>query len=487
MIKKIIAHAFSTLFLISFASSTYVFSQESLSSTPSEPTFKTEELDQMLAPIALFPDEVLSNVLIASTYPLDVVQAARWRMEPSNAKLKGDDLTKALEKKDWDPSVKSLTQFPEVLQMMNEKLEWTEKLGDAFLAQEDDVFSRIQFLRQKAEEAGNLKDTKQQKVSKVKDEASSKGYIVIEPADPAIIYVPLYEPTYVYGPWWYPAYPPYYWNWYPGSVIVSGFFWGTGFAIASSLWGWNRCDWRRGDININVNRFNALNVNRPALNSDVWKHDPIRRGSVPYKDKLTQEKFGKNTLSKDGLKNLDKMNKGDLGKGNLDNVQDKIGDGVLGADQIKDKLGQGSGDKFKNLPDNFKGKDFNPKDFGSKAGGKDFTKPNFKGLDNKPSVGGTNGPKFKGTGGGQTTFKGSGGSGPAFKGSGGGAPSFKGGSMSGSQFKGGSVPKIGGGGGPKFGGGGGGGFKAGGGGFKGGGGGGFKGGGGGFKGGGGRR
>ncbi len=114
--------------------------------------FKIEELDQLLAPIALYPDELLTKVLMASTYPLEIVQASRWRKEPANAKLTGTALSKALEQKDWDPSVKALSQFSDVLHTMSEKLDWTQKLGDAFLAQQSDVMDRIQFLRRKADE-----------------------------------------------------------------------------------------------------------------------------------------------------------------------------------------------------------------------------------------------------------------------------------------------------------------------------------------------
>ncbi len=128
-----------------------------LGAAPAQDTdFSKEELDQILAPIALYPDDLLSSVLMASTYPLEVVQAARWVKEPADAKLKGDAFEKALENQDWDPSVKSLTPFPEVLEMMSDQLEWTQKLGDAVLAQEADVMEQIQYLRDKADEAGNL-------------------------------------------------------------------------------------------------------------------------------------------------------------------------------------------------------------------------------------------------------------------------------------------------------------------------------------------
>lgn len=259
-----------------------VNAQEAANAKP----FKTEQLDQMLAPIALYPDELLTTVLMASTYPLEVVQASRWRKEAANAKLAGDALTKALEAKDWDPSVKTLVQFPDVLHTMSDKLDWTQKLGDAFLAQQADVMDRVQFLRKKADEAGSLKSNKQQKVTK------QTNYIIIESAVPQTVYVPVYQPTVVYGAWWYPSYPPYYWPpVYPGAAFVSGFFWGAGFAVANSLWGWGRCDWHRHDVNINVNKFNNINVNRAKITSNTWRHDPKHRGAVPYRDKGSRDKY----------------------------------------------------------------------------------------------------------------------------------------------------------------------------------------------------
>ncbi|MRR08175.1 MAG: DUF3300 domain-containing protein, partial [Deltaproteobacteria bacterium] len=149
------------------------------------------ELEQILAPIALYPDEVLAQILIASTYPLEIVQADRWAK--GNSGLKGDKLTAALEKQPWDPSVKSLVNFPQVLSMMSEKIDWTQKLGDAFLAQQEDVMKSVQTLRAKANSAGNLKSTKEQKV------IVEKETIIIQPASPEVVYVPTYNPTVVYG------------------------------------------------------------------------------------------------------------------------------------------------------------------------------------------------------------------------------------------------------------------------------------------------
>lgn len=316
------------------------------------PAFKTEELDQMLAPIALYTDDVLANVLMASTYPLEVAQAARWRKDPANAKLKGDALSKALEAKSWDPSVKALTQFPDVLQLMSDELEWTQKLGDAFLAQESDVFARIQFLRQKADEAGNLKTNKRQKVTKKErsssgssDVAQQQYYYEIEPVSEDVVYIPVYEPAVAYGTWWYPDYEPYYWDWYPGSALASGFFWGASFIIARNLWDWNHFDWNRGNIDIDVDRFNNINVNRPKITNAKWEHNPRNRGPVPYRDKASREKFGKTSKLKDARKDYRGFDKDKMDKGNVDRVKDKLGGD--GASKVKDKLGDGGASRVK--------------------------------------------------------------------------------------------------------------------------------------------
>lgn len=303
--------------------------------------FKREELAQMLAPIALYPDSLLTNVLVASTYPLEVVQAARWRKEPGNAKLKGEALTKALEAKDWDPSVKSLTQVPDVLETMSEKLDWTQKLGDAFIAQQEDVMAEVQYLRKKADQAGSLKTNKQQKVSK------TENYIVIEPAKPDVVYVPVYQPSVVYGPWWYPSYPPYYWSYgYPASSFVSGFFWGAGIAVAANLWDWGRCDWGRNNINIDINKYNNINRNRQQITSNRWQHDPGHRGSVPYRDQASREKFGKTDIKRrEATKDFRGFEARDGGQGARDKAGDrgdKVGDrGAKAGDRAGTSKGPG--------------------------------------------------------------------------------------------------------------------------------------------------
>ena len=215
-----------------------------------KPAFKQEELEQLLAPIALYPDSLLTQILMASTYPLEVVQADRWAK--NNKSMKGDALAKALEVQPWDPSVKSLVNFPDVLTMMSEKLELTQKLGDAFLNQQKDVMNTIQKLRAKAQAAGNLKTTKEQ-VVKVEKEV-----IIIESASPQVVYVPSYNPTVVYGTWAYPAYPPY--PYYPPGYGAAAFV--TGVAVGAA-WGyaWGHANWHGGDVNVDVNRNTNINNN----------------------------------------------------------------------------------------------------------------------------------------------------------------------------------------------------------------------------------
>ena len=251
------------------------------------------ELEQILAPVALYPDDVLSQVLIASTYPLEIVQADRWAKQ--NSGLKGDALTTALEKQSWDPSVKSLVNFPQVLGMMSEKIDLTQKVGDAFLAQRQDVMKAVQSLRAKAQAAGNLKTTKEQHV------IVEKETIVIQPANPEVVYVPTYNPTVVYGTWPYPAYPPYYY--YPPSYYAGAAFVGFAAGVAvGAAWGyaWGHCNWGGGDIDIDVNR--NTNINRNIDRSKYqggqggrgsWQHNPAHRGGVAYRDRATANKYNR--------------------------------------------------------------------------------------------------------------------------------------------------------------------------------------------------
>ena len=255
-----------------------------------KPTFKPEELDQMLAPIALYPDSLLSQIMMAATYPLEVVEAARW--SKANPNLKGDAAVNAVKDKDWDVSVKSLVAFPSVLKQMNDHLDWTQKLGDALLAQQQDVADSIQRLRAKAAAAGNLNSTPQQTVT-TQGSGDNVQY-VIAPSNPEVIYVPSYSPSWAYGPWPYPAYPPVY---YPlAGALATGFFFGAGVAAAGALFGgWNWGGRGNSYVNVNVNRAvnidNHFDRNRYTANNH-WQHDPVHRRSVAYRTPQERKQFG---------------------------------------------------------------------------------------------------------------------------------------------------------------------------------------------------
>jgi hypothetical protein len=245
--------------------------------TASVQAYNAEQLDALLAPIALYPDALLAQVLMASTFPVQVVSAGRWIDDAANKSLSGDALAKALEPQTWDPSVKSLVPFPSVLALMNSHLEWTQQVGYAFAEQQADAMNSVQRLRFHAQGAGNLKTTEQQ-IVRVESQT-----IIIEPAQPTVVYVPSYNPTVVYGAWPYRAYPPVYLPPPPGyvfgAVVVSGIAFAAGVAVVGSLWGWARPGWGTGYVNVNVNNYNNINVNRTQINSNVWQ--PNRPGGRP--------------------------------------------------------------------------------------------------------------------------------------------------------------------------------------------------------------
>ncbi|HEY1907865.1 MAG TPA: DUF3300 domain-containing protein [Myxococcaceae bacterium] len=282
-----------------------------------KPPLKPEQLEAVVAPIALYPDPLLAQVLMASTYPLEIVEAARW--SKANPKVQGKDLEDAMQKQSWDASVKSLCSFPDTLAMMNDKLDWTQQLGDAFLAQQQGVMDAVQRLRAKAQAAGNLKSSKEQKVTTEKAapppadggvtvvvQQAPPTVIKIEPANPQVVYVPAYNPTVVYGTWAYPAYPPppVYPPGYVAATAAISF--GVGLAVGAALWG--GCSWGyHNTVVINTNnyaRYNHVNVNNINVNnvnvnnrvggggSTQWQHDPAHRQGVPYRDASTQQRFG---------------------------------------------------------------------------------------------------------------------------------------------------------------------------------------------------
>jgi hypothetical protein len=264
---------------------------------PAAQPLSAQQLDQLVAPIALYPDNLLGQILTASTYPLETVMAARW--SAANPGVKGQQLEDAMQQQSWDPAVKALAAVPQVLAMMNDKLDWTQALGDAYLSQPDDVAAAIQRLRLKAQAAGNLQASSQERIRRVRapqpiiiDGRPEPEYIVIEPVDPAIVYVPIYDPYVVYGVWAYPAYRPFYW-YPPGYVAVGVIGFGAPFVVGAALWAHYNWESHHVDINVvNYNKFNHTNIVNNAANL-TWQHDPLHRGNIPYNNAALQQKFGK--------------------------------------------------------------------------------------------------------------------------------------------------------------------------------------------------
>jgi hypothetical protein len=260
--------------------------------TPTEQQLSEGQIEQLVAPIALYPDPLLSQVLMASTYPLEVVEAARWSQ--NNSMARGEALQDAMQGRSWDPSVKALTAVPQILQMMSDKLDWTQQLGDAVLAQQQQVLAAVQKLRAEAQATGNLQSTPQQVVTLAAAPAdvavSGVGQaIVIEPVNPDVYYVPVYDPAVVYGAWDYPSYPPFYWS-PPGFVASNVVSFGAGAAVGAAIWG--GCDWWHNNVIINVNRFNVFNHTNISVTNNIWTHNPAHRGDVPYRDAGVAARFG---------------------------------------------------------------------------------------------------------------------------------------------------------------------------------------------------
>jgi hypothetical protein len=242
-----------------------------------------------LAPIALYPDALLAQILMAATYPLEIVKARRWVQDPRHAALSGDQLAAALDAETWDPSVKALVTVPQILMMMDANLDWTEGLGDAFMAQQADVMDAIQRLRQQAAAAGTLWSNDKQKVTE-----EGQG-IVIEPANPAYMYPPLYNPALVYGPWPSPEYPPLDIgppDFDAGFGVPFGIGFGGGFVVVNKIWPWCAFDWGQRRITRNVETSKALDHRAQAPESAIWRHDPAHRQGVASFDFGWRARFG---------------------------------------------------------------------------------------------------------------------------------------------------------------------------------------------------
>ena len=256
--KRSGAHQRATLIALAILAGSPAMLETAIPTAHAQTTAKisNQQLDSLTASVALYPDALLAQVLMASTFPQDIAAAAAWSR--ANPNIKGDDAVRAVANEPWDPSVQSLVAFPQVLATMASKPDWVAQLGNAFLAQPDDVMDSVQRLRRQAQQAGNLKTSEQQKV------IVEQSTIQIVPANPQVVYVPTYNPTVVYGTWPYPAYPPVYVPPPPGyaaaSGLAAGLAFGVGVAITSALW--SDVNWNNHSVNINVNRYNNINVNR---------------------------------------------------------------------------------------------------------------------------------------------------------------------------------------------------------------------------------
>lgn len=256
-------------------------------------TFSEAQLEQIVAPIALYADDLLAQILMASTYPIEVVQAARWAEKRKG--LTGEKLEAELKNETWDPAVKALCGLPDVLKRMNDNLDWTQDLGDAFLGQKAALMAAVQTMRRKAYDEGNLKSGKEQTVTEESD-----TIIVIESTDPEVVYVPTYYPTSVYGSWGYPVY--YYPPLYPPPPAGGMFF---GFT-AGVIWGaaiWGDCDWGHSDIDIDVDHHNTfvdrteVDARKNQLKKDGatggrFQHDASHRKGVAYKNDAVAKQYG---------------------------------------------------------------------------------------------------------------------------------------------------------------------------------------------------
>lgn len=238
--------------------------------------FSQPELEQMLAPVALYPDSLLAQILMAATYPLEVVEAARWSAHHPD--LDPDEAVREASGQGWDPSVTSLEAFPQILQTMSRNLDWTQRLGDAYLDQQTQVTTAIQTLRQRALAAGTLTSSPQMQV-----EQAGNGAIEIAPADANIVYVPYYNPDTVYGAWSWPDYPPQLWTPWPGYGWNGNFAWGLGVGVGAGFF-FGSWDWRD-------HRIDIARPGYPGSVRQAWQHDPSHRHGVPYRDPRLYRQF----------------------------------------------------------------------------------------------------------------------------------------------------------------------------------------------------
>ena len=320
----------------------YLFGQQTqpIKQPTSSGMLSPGQLDSLVAPLALYPDPILSQVLVASTYPLQIVQADRWLQQHSS--LTGKPLADLAAKQPWDASIQALVMMPDVLKRLNQNLTWTSDLGNAVMTQQSGVMDAIQRMRQKAEEKGTLQSTPQQTVSTTTE--NGQNYIVIQPASPEVVYVPQYNPEAVYGA--APAYYPYPSMYYPpGLGLIS---WGAGFAMGAiwggswGNWGWN-CGWGSRNVFVNNNFINRNNFNRASIgNGNRWTHNPRLGGGlnnprVGHYGQAGRGNLGQRPTVGQVQQRLSQGNMGRPGQGHAS----RLGPGNIGG--AGNRVGQGNG------------------------------------------------------------------------------------------------------------------------------------------------
>jgi hypothetical protein len=275
-----------------------LFARQAQQPVQSTARIPSDQLDALVAPIAVYPDELLSQTLVASTYPLEIIQLYQWLQRNKN--LKDKALVDAVSKQPWDPSIKAMASLPDLVKRLADDIQWTTDLGNAFLAQQGDVMDAVQRMRVKAQSKGALTSNEYQTVQT--EVVDNKSVIVVEQANPQVVYVPSYDPVAVYGSPIYPYPSIYYPPYTPGAVwAASAISFGAGVAMGAAWgggWGWG-VGWGNNDIDINVdNTFNrSSNIDRSRTNRSgrtTWQHNPQHRGGAPYADRATANRFGSN-------------------------------------------------------------------------------------------------------------------------------------------------------------------------------------------------
>jgi uncharacterized protein DUF3300 len=382
-----------------------------------------DQLDSLVAPIALYPDPLLAQTLAASTYPLEIVQLQQWLAK--NPSLRDKALADAVAKQPFDPSVQALAAFPDVVKRLGDDIQWANDLGNAFLAQQSDVMDAVQRMRKKAQGKGKLESNEQQRVETQVIE--KKEVIIIEPAKPDVIYVPSYDPVVVYGPPAYPYYPYPYYPYYPYGGAFMAF--GVGIAMGA-FWGgvWGGCGWGNNTININNNNnFNRNNnVNRPEQRGGDrgqgnrgqgnrgqgnrgqggnWSHNPSHRGGTPYGDKATASKFGGNTRG-DSLSNRQSSDRARSAQSGLARSSDRAGAGAgsrSGGAGVSDRSA-GAGNRGGSSGSGRGGGDFNRSGSGDRVGSRDVGGGGSRGAS---GLGGGSSGGFSGSGARSSSSRGS--------------------------------------------------------------------------------